>query len=395
MHVYRAAGATERRCLAKEEIDAYRWVVAVATYSRAPSVAEAYAALHTVIAAHPALSVVVTRVDTAPQLERADQIDLRKHVFEVHDMSMDALLSYVQNEPFSGEDVPRWRVYLVPDGRVAFAMSHTVADGVSTKLFHASFLAALRALRALHALGPCGSADPICPPCQHAMPPPLDDAGLSVSWWYIAQTMLGQLLGQMFAAKTWCGPARRPQTRVSTAVRHIRIPADRVPHILAACRQHGAGLTALVDHITVRALAAALGARGMPTTHLCITTPIDLRRCIPSRQGQMGNIVSAVEETLAASGALDWSAVRATSDKLRKSASTTHNQLVGLLLYAGDLRQWTADKACKPASGSVEVSNMGALVESATPPHSSDWHITALTFSQSGNGVGVPLNISC
>lgn len=378
MYQYRAAGVTERRCIAREEIDIYKWMVSVGTYSRTPTLEETYGALHSVIQRHPSLSVVVTAPESPmPILKRADSIDLSEHVTQLQDVPMDELLIHIHNAPFGRG--PRWHVYLVPDGRVAFAASHTVLDGVSTKLFHQAFIDGLKGGAPRHA---------ICPPSACNLPPPLDAAGLTVSWWFVLWALISPLLER----STWHGPERRPNTRVTTNVRHIRISSSSLTCILDTCRQHNSGFTALMNHVAVRVLGNALEAHGISDNMLSVVTPLDMRRIMRENESSMANLASGVEAKIS-TGPLDWDAVHRTSVHIRRVAGSRHNQLMALLSYVGDIRAWTSQKAAEPAGGAVEVSNMGTFVNEPNSPAVA-WELRAMTFFQSANGVGVPLNIN-
>lgn len=286
--------------------------------------------------------------------------------------------------------------------------------------FHKTFLQALHNLKELQ----YDEGIIFEPPGSVMLPPPQEVAGtLTISWTFLlgplvreyCPSWLAQTLGVSQdltdaggAAHAWAGASSRPKVQaegsrlIKTNVHVVSAPQDVLRRVLDTCRQHGARLTGLLNHLFARALASALQAKGQHFTRFIAETALDLRRCLPAGKNQMANYVSAVDEVInvgydqhpAAEGlsAKDWKDISETSKKLAQASSTLADQSVALLKYLSNFREWTSRNAEEPAKAAFGMSNLGTF----SAPAGSDptWKVSNMIFSQSANGVGTPFDVN-
>jgi hypothetical protein len=244
------------------------------------------------------------------------------------------------------------------------------------------------------------------PTARRAVLPSLEAAGkLPISWSFLlgplVQEYLPKFVGRWVGVEAtskegvWLGATARPSRTPSdpyTRVVTESVPPDVVERVAAVCRQNGARITGLLNHVLARCLYRALTKRQQPLSRFGCETPIDMRRCLQQGEGEMVNYVSAMTETInieLPEGPIDWAAVRVSTEMLKEKSESSQDQPIGLLKYLNDFRGWTLKKASSPPEVSFSVSNLGVFAETA-----SVWKMEAMAFSQSGNGTGEPLSVS-
>ncbi|EME48243.1 hypothetical protein DOTSEDRAFT_51453 [Dothistroma septosporum NZE10] len=441
MQVLRPAGLNERRCIARDVLGLYGSIVTLGTYST--SISEAlsktiiHQALKQCITQHAALCTVVQRADSEnPQLARVARIDLGDHVVLLEEQATSRdypavakdILETAHNHALDDyETRPQWRLFTAPLASktsseaarhylIAFASSHALADGMSGLAFHKAFLNALCDVQE----SPRNDSAIFEPHTSIQLPPPQESVGnFTISWsfllgslvreycptWLVRTLGIGQnTVDPPTGAKTWTGPSRRPSLPagaadlVQTAVHVAAVTHDVLQIALGQCRQHDAKLTALLNHLVARALAAALRSRDQTFNRFTSQIAIDLRSCLAAGRDQITNYVSVVEEVIDVSettGALterDWRAISETSKKLAQASSTLADQPVGLLKYLSNFRGWTLKNAANQAEASFGMSNLGTFTSSTTTE--SNWKVENMIFSQSANGPGTPFDVN-
>ena len=386
---------------------------------------------------HPVLSTVVQDGETErPQLARVPKMDLADHMvvlpaYDEEDYQakiLQTILERRHNEPFvKGNLRPQWRVYVgvlrsasasSARSHVAFACSHALADGISGRIFHKTFLQALQ-----HVASPKTHPETILePPTANQLPLPLDrSATLPISWSFLLRPLLGEYLPPALAKllgfssenteDMWCGASKRPDigssaSLLTTAAHVILVSNPVLQRVVETCRTHQARITGLLNHLIASALGRALRARGHQYTRFIAQTPIDLRRAAAIDKDCMGNYTSAYTETIEVNpgqieGSVgmtseDWDAVRCSTKCLSDASSTLADQPVALLRYLNDFRGWTLKNARKPANKSFSVSNLGVFAKTTESDVTGkqDWSIEAMAFSQPADATGAPLNVN-
>ncbi|RMX84720.1 hypothetical protein D0869_04366 [Hortaea werneckii] len=432
------ASLNELRCIVRDDLALYGTIVVSATYileeeHEDETLRKAITrALKHCIAEHPVLSTVVVDSDTSqPQLAQMPQMAIEDHfkildaesILATHDDETAALLNYAHNDRIANQTThPPWRVYVCPSRRpqerstevlVAFSYSHAIADGKSGLLFHKSLR---HALQEKHDL-PYDDEQSFFPPSEPQLFPPLEKAAsLNMSWAFLLGPLIGEYcprtLKRIFGISSerskdcWRGARTRPpmpdrSRPIETALVHRQVTRATIDKVLSLCRTREVKLTGLLIVLTSRALAYALRARNERFTSFKAETALDLRKCIPEARASMGNMASAVEDTILINergqiGKLsngEWEAAKEVTLHLQQASSTLSDQPVGLLRYLSDFKGWTLKKAAQRPDCSFSVSNVGVF-EDGEPQDSAGVKVKDMAFSQSADGTGAPFNLN-
>ncbi|EMC94690.1 hypothetical protein BAUCODRAFT_73471, partial [Baudoinia panamericana UAMH 10762] len=433
-------GLNERRCISRDVLGLYGCIVTYAVYTCTSTDTDplrhdmVMQALARCCAEHHMLAAAIVDFEMeAPQFANPQRMDLKDHVrmlqsTESRDHGGDdfcGFLEAIHNDSLYENGVVRqpWRLYIQPFSTVspssvkrfgvAFACSHALADGASAIMFHTSFLKALR-----HTGDQGLDAKPLWDPIPALnVPPPLERAAsLSISWLFflkaVSSSILPRTVAQALGASSagtgniWTGSPQRPGRpslpqllRTTLCVRQIC--GVVVGEALAACRKRKVRLTGLLTVLTCRALCAALRLRGQQYSRFAVETALDLRRCVPQAQNRMGNIVSAVNDTIAVSSSRtitqeEWTQAQHLTARLSEASSTLADQPVALLKYLSNIRDWVVERASKPSDLSFGISNVGAF-DGGNDGSSADmpsWTVDDMVFSQSADGTGPPFNLN-
>ncbi|KAI7222992.1 hypothetical protein KC343_g8214 [Hortaea werneckii] len=431
-------GLNELRCIVRDDLALYGTIIVSAKYTieqryEDETLREALTrALKHCIAEHPVLSTVVLDSDTnQPQLAQIPRMTIDDHlttldadsILAAHDDETAALLKYAHDDRIPDLSTrPPWRAYVCPlkrtqersgEALVAFSYSHAIADGKSGLLFHQSFR---HAMEQMHTL-PYDDESSFFPPSAAKLFLPLEKAAsLKISWTFLLGPLIGEycppMLKQMFGISSesnedcWKGARVRPpmpdQSRpIETALVHRRVARATIENVLSLCRTREVKLTGLLIVLTSRALAHALQARNERFTSFTAETAIDLRKCVPAASASMGNMASAVEDTVVIEegcqiGKLsdrEWETAKNITLRLQQASSTLSDQPVGLLRYLSDFKGWTLKKATQQPNCSFSVSNVGVF-EDGKPQDSAGVTIKEVSFSQSADGTGAPFNLN-
>lgn len=406
------------------------------------------AALKHCVEQHPILGAVITDGSSEkPGLALLETIYLEDHIDmrgfreqATEDQRIEALLAEISDEQFASVDkIPPWKVVLrsLPSEReldstarflILFAYYHSHGDGKSGLAFHRTFLEGLR------------NADPstyvpiaswrdlfICKTSSAGLPPPMEEAGkLTLSWSYLLSPLLGAYLPGFLASMLgvrasavaqdggiWCGKNLSfDPSSFKTGLVMVTIDHNTMQAILQRCKARHVSFTGLLTHLIARAISSTLGPDNSSKA-FASQIVVDLRRLFNGTYSDntMMNCVSAYNETIPApSTSADWTnpaneiwtAARNTTAEVAKSASTLHNQPIGLLQYLNDFRSWTLGQIGKKRECSFEISN---LVVFDTPTLSTDdakeppipveaLQIERTIFSQPANATGACLDFN-
>ncbi|KAI7360680.1 hypothetical protein KC354_g8669 [Hortaea werneckii] len=431
-------GLNELRCIVRDDLALYGTIIVSVTYSLQENHEDetlrkaTIRALKHCIAEHPVLSTVVVDSDTSqPQLAQMPRMAIEDHfkileaesILAAHDDETAALLSFAHNDRIPNLTTrPPWRTYVCPLRRpqqrsteivMGLSYSHAIADGKSGLLFHQSLR---HALQETHNL-PYDDEPSFFPPSASELFPPLEKAAsLDVSWAFLLGPLIGEYcpptLKRIFGISSdsskdcWRGAAARPpmpdrSRPIQTALVHRQVTRATIDKVLSLCRTREVKLTGLIIVLTSRALACALQARNERFTSFRAETALDLRKCIPEAKASMGNMASAVEDTilLDESGHIgklsngEWETAKRITFHLQQASGTLSDQPVGLLRYLSDFRGWTLKKATQQPNCSFSVSNVG-MFEDGEPQDSAGVKMRDIAFSQSADGTGAPFNLN-
>ena len=403
----------------------YKYMVTVCTYSRPLSGEEhvlsstVFKALKHCITEHHILGAVVQDGETEePKLAKASFVDLSKHLLILgaindHDKAISSFLEAVHNLPLD-PDHPQWRVYVLPLNsateqrfHIAYVCSHAFIDGRSSFSFHQTFLRALRDVDNLDY-----TSDPIFEvPADYHVAPALEEAGnFTISQELLKATLAaGGMVDNGANKNLWLGASSRPKRHPAAkfprqAMEHTTVAQATIRNAVAACRSHGARLTGLLNHLAARAIVKNLQMRGYDYSKLIVCTPFDLRPLLNHDVSTMGNLSSAVNETIEVKvdpintdhtfTSEEWDGVRSTTTLLRERSMALVDQPVRLLGYCTSFRNYLTRLASTPAAESITMSNLGTLDGRTDESDSSTWSIDHVVFSQSSHGAGSALNFN-
>lgn len=380
--------------------------------------------LHYCVQTNPYLSTIIRNGDAdkayfehAPSVNLEQRIDILPATDTAtgsESTSISCLVTSNLDRPFA-VDEPRWRfsVLLLASDRcfICFSYSHIIGDGSAGRNFHASLLTAIRSSR--HA--PAGASIVSASPGQ-SFPPAFDTPkNITISWPYLLRPLLGSILPDKVAVKwgltasaassdagTWTGrptPPTLADAQPCSGLAIFEIPADHIASVITLARRHDAKLTSVVQQILVEAFGAALGQRGLSSgvTDMLIRTDISLRPAAGLPDTEPGNCVSEMMSkvplpTAVGTVPIDWAAAKATTVALARAASTTKDQIVGLLRYVPNMRKWIVERLGTVRECSFEVSNIGNFQD--TTPGDNGVVLESMLFAQPGQVTEAPISFN-
>lgn len=427
-------GSNEQRCIIRDVLGLYGYIAATATYEgpSLPGNSTLYEVLKRCIDQHPVLSTVILAAESKkPQLARAHIMDLDKHLrysklSDEHEHSISSLhdrLLEVHNEPPTEyESIPQWRVWVFPIRQnssskttlqVTFACSHSLADGMSLYVFHQSFLRALSEMpkvgTSTSAIYEVKSESELLPALEHVTKMPISWSLLIPRFFAeYSPPFLAKILGlnEEDGEDVWCGAGKRPDAPaqgelLTTALEILLVPNSTLQRVLKVCRANDGRLTALLDHLTTRALGEALKKRDKSYATFGIEISINLRKVIPQGENQIANYPSAIEQKhdisanpdpAAQLSSADWDTIRRNTAQLAKISNTLKDQPIALLKYVTDFRQLVQKRVSNPTNTAFGMSNLGVFVDNRASEQG--WRMTEVVFSQSADGTSAICNIN-
>ncbi|KAH8695521.1 alcohol acetyltransferase [Talaromyces proteolyticus] len=427
----RFASPNERRTISREDVGFYNALVIAAVYEvenesiDVTSAQSFFPALKFCISKHPYLSVVVKNKDTEkPAFESVSTLNLDNHLSTIHDDAINSngetsifekVLLPILDRPWPA-DIPPWRIVVLPLASphgsavtrcfVAFAFSHTIGDGIVGLTFHRTFLEAWQ-----HTIGTEEKGPLLEIPPNRTLPPPFDTPErLPISWKFLLGPLIAVYLPKFLArifglraaastvdAGTWSGSRIfEPAPTHNSRARILEIEAPLVQKALQASRNHDAKVTATVHQMIVRALSKAIPNRDV--TNFVSGTAVDMRGSIGIPNYTWGLFVSGHYEIHPRlSDVADptfsdemWEAASSMTKKLAECGTRLHDQAIGLLRYAPNIRTWTLSKIGQQRDCSYEVSNLLAFDGTGGNPNHK-CKISKMVFAQPGNVLSGPL----
>jgi hypothetical protein len=441
-------GPNERRVIARQDLGHQRRLIIGAIYTSPThndilSLKHAkqpfFSALRFCIEAHPLLSTVILNADAeTPEFATPRNLDLDKHleVLDAGDIGnlaeeeyLEQLFARISDGKFEALDSsPPWKVILasLPCDKstgaarllVLFTNYHSHGDGRSGLAFHNSFHRGLEQyISQNHEKR--DTIDPIIEAPTTPILPHIEEGGrMTLSWSYLLSPLLGTYLPKSMVSflglrDSWLSSEtniwRGENTRFdpgdhSTGLVLITIDCGNKEKLLQQCRANKTTLTGLLQHLIARALTSPNGG-GITASAFLAGVAIDMRHLFPDKYSaaSMMNCVTGYSELVPSpplqkkeiwatnSFSEFWNACRKTSTSLKLSASTLHNQPIGLLQYIKAFRPWTTSLIGKERDMSFEISNLGSF-----KPEESDLGIgmERLLFSQPAKASGSLLDFN-
>ncbi|KAJ7624775.1 alcohol acetyltransferase [Roridomyces roridus] len=350
-----------------------------------------FPALKNVIEAHAPLGV---RFDGDVAFFRLPRIDLSRVVeFSNKDVqtAMEEQLSRVFDP--SQEDMPLWRVEVLPGNLVLLAMNHVIGDGLSAVTFHRSLLRALHKTSD-HDFSPSSVVDVPDTP----FPPSVFDVINTRPSWSASFKMLcfGLLPGPLNQAYwSWTGKAFPASvTSTKTHFRLITIPSSTTEKLHSACRSHGASITGLLYELIVVTLSRLIAGSGFTTAF--INVPVSLRPFIDTsvaRTDDLCNYVASVQDFAPLHAAFSWDGAAATTASIAQRKAYAAGNL-GFLSWMGDSKAFNRASLGKKRMISVTLSNIGRVNHDDAPSDSDKWKMGDLVWGQGDSVIGPAMGVN-
>jgi hypothetical protein len=279
---------------------------------------------------------------------------------------------------------------------------------MSGMAFHHTFLGALQE--------PAVEQDLIWTPTDKKLDPPFDTStNLPISWSFLLRPLLGSILPKRiasifgFAATApsgiWTGSKLFYNSeKHSTNIKILSIDAAGVKEALKICRTHQRGkLTGLLHQLIINALSESL-ARYEGLEKLGARTAVNMRGPVGRSNDDMGNFntaitqIHALKKTKSAGSEVDdvvlevdWTSVRAVTERLAAASKELRDQPLGLLRYVSDVRSWVLSQLGEGRDCSYEISNLVSFQPSCQTKRCS---VTEMIFCQPADALGAPLNFN-
>ncbi|ETS74451.1 hypothetical protein PFICI_14317 [Pestalotiopsis fici W106-1] len=397
-------------------------------------------ALALTILEHSMLQVGLINEDSKkPSFVRLDFLDFRNHVtwrtVDGASTTQDDLLSVLHEQhdkPFEKLDQqPLWRVVLLRDSanrsiNVLFVWNHTMADGMSGKIFHQTLQEKLNLL--------FSSELPVIPLEDHKLKLPeaskvsptlADLVNIQLSAKFMTSELWKDVRPSFLNTEAQYKPKWAPIKRQpnKTRLQLVSSDADGLRAILLKCKQNGTTLTVLLNVLALASFSMRLQPEQAPAFES--GTVIDMRRFMtslpPNHQGlephrTMGNYLGYHQhkftiELLAqvraecdrakssssnpeAANKLEQSLWRIARELTKginaKMESGMKDDMMALLKFVPDWRKYFDEAITKPRHISFELSNLGVLDGAPTTTdkqlvEQESWTIDQAIFTQSAS----------
>lgn len=407
-----------------------------------------FKALSGVILEHPLLQVGMIDTDQrVAKFVEIDSINLDKHVtwhtwsVEEYDQKVEESMVTEVDRPFDeaqAATTPGWRLVVSypesgPDWFDAnFIFKHTIADGMSGKLFHKTLLSHLNqtATGGANAQLKGNVLDLTTTGGKpRTYPPPIDKMvkfSVPGRWalgffWDETKPEGMKTRAEHQVQATWApfleggGDGGGPQVAAATGRRTLVVDGQTTTNLVQRCRAHGTTMTGLVH-----AILLVSGARQLPAARapgFVTNTALDLRRFVPKSldaDNMFANIVSTRDFVVAPdvarqmraaieSGREDeveaqlWSVAKSVRQDLQERLETgLSKEPVGVMKFVRDWRGEFKNLAKRTRKLAFHVSNLGVLDGDPASDGKGDgerWKVVKGVFSMSRETAGSVVSV--
>ncbi|EEU39865.1 uncharacterized protein NECHADRAFT_79513 [Fusarium vanettenii 77-13-4] len=350
---------------------------------------------------HPLMQVGQINKDSAePAWVQLNTIDLSRHIsWRLVSSSEDypTIRERIPHEQLRMKFVdletrPGWRMVVLKREsedllEAILAWNHPHFDGTGAKIFHETMLQTLNQasegsdfpLVRNHILKTVAN--------NQNLPPPQETAGnCSTCFGYMADTICEDVKPRLFGwASTppiiWPPISAKPY---ETRFRTLTIDSRMLQGVLTACRAHKTILTGLLHAIALISLTPNVPKEVVEVTG---STPLNLRRFIPARseafpdlepdrtiRGRIKTTVDGSKFPTCADIMWDVSA-RVRAELQEKLSQGLKNDLVGMMGFIADWREYAKEAQQKPRAATWLVTNLGVLDGENSPDLVDRWSI--------------------
>ncbi|KAK7051988.1 alcohol acetyltransferase [Favolaschia claudopus] len=225
-----------------------------------------FPALRMLIETHAPLGVKIQGDEATADvyLVRLPTIDLsRIVVFSAKDSAhlQEAYESHLSRGFQTQGELPLWRVEVLADNTVIFAVHHTIADGLSSMAFHLHLFRALQKTDSV-----ADASDIVHVPTDNAYLPPVDKAtDVRPSFGTIFNAACSLLAPTSWTklGSAWTGLPSPSIPDLTTHVRFLSFPAEQITALTKAARNHKATLTAALYVLLVSVASRLIADSGV------------------------------------------------------------------------------------------------------------------------------------
>ncbi|KAF3215228.1 hypothetical protein TWF679_004470 [Orbilia oligospora] len=403
--VLRQAGLLEKFHIIRSSISFYNNVIVSASYSSPNPLSpdRLIRALHTVLSAHPSLSVGIQLSEEptgTPSFIRLPSINFNKSekfiIWESsstspgHAKEYKDLLCRLHNTPFANEDLttlPLWRIgvlkrsYNTPtaydsetnsEGRVdyeiAFSVHHAIADGLSCAAFHYSLVNALNSVD--ETIGSGVNWDIYTPPKDLKLLPSMDevlDFGMGLKTAGKVAGFVGKSILPSFMHKTFWAAGKVPEKLSPTKIDVLTFEPYVLENLIKTLRAKKVSLTAFLTYAVANSLFSIMKIwekdEFAKIKYVKVSVPMSYRKNAGWDNTVMSDFVGAINWDIAKFKSLEGevSGMRKLTAELKKESTVTRDSEVGLIALVGDLAGFFKGQVGKDRELTFEVSNLGVL----------------------------------
>ncbi|KAJ7778343.1 alcohol acetyltransferase [Mycena metata] len=297
-------------------------------------------------------------------------------------------------------DLPLWRVEVLPDNTILFAVHHAIADGLSTAAFHRALVQALQT-----------SSRTPCSPSVLVPDLPLllaieDITNIRLSM----STTLGLIWDALppkrwkKAHSAWTGHRVPSQLLLQTRVRLLQFEPSSATKFADTCRAHGATVTSTLYILAVCTLARLLLNETPRDAPVYKTTPVDLpislRGLANTPPDVLCNHVSSCRTFPPLNPEFSWSRAAAFAAELKGVQKNRAREGLGLIRWiAGNLPGFMMGLLGRKRMYGLIISNLGRVdVQVPELPTDTDvggkWELDEMFFVHSDTFTGPALGMN-
>ncbi|KAJ7641133.1 hypothetical protein FB45DRAFT_899507 [Roridomyces roridus] len=347
-----------------------------------------FPAIQAVIEAHPMLGVRFDGRLDSPDIAffRLPSIDLSRVVTFSQSDDLQGALEKWFTQRFEGgeEDMPLWRVEVLSDNTVIFAMHHGMGDGHSTVVFHQSLFRALQQ----PSYPPCDSA--VVVPNDGPLLPALETAiDVRLSFWKILSVLYHALMPRPWNRGTyaWTGNFIPPTATLNT---RRPINSSRI------ARSHDATISSALYELTVNTLSRVIARHPAPVRYktIAMSFPVSMRSI--AGPDASPDVICYYASSYIGFPALranfSWSNAAQIAVALREEKHKIRETEMGTLAWVVNQypRIFNGMLGTKRREG-VRISNPGRFV---APSVEGKWHVGNVFFGQCDSILGPAMAMS-
>ncbi|KAJ7641132.1 hypothetical protein FB45DRAFT_899503 [Roridomyces roridus] len=344
-----------------------------------------FPAIRAVIETHAMLGVRFDGKLESPDLVffRLPSIDLSRVVTFSDSDDLQGALEKWFTRRFEGgeEDMPLWRVEVLSDNTVIFAMHHGMGDGHCPVVFHQSLFRALQ--------------DPSYPPSAAAAVTAID---VRLSFWKILSVLYHALMPRPWNRGTyaWTGNFIPPTATLNTRVRLLTFDSTEADKLSRIARSHDATVSSALYELTVNTLSRVIARHPAPVRYktIAMSFPISLRSIAgPDATPDVFCYYPASYGAFPALHAdFSWDTAAWVAVRLREQKHRLHETEMGILgwlvnNYPGVLKGLFGTKRTE----GFRISNPGRFV---VPNVEGKWDVGNVFFGQCDSLVGPAMTMN-